>query len=112
MAVTETISVYRGEQVTLTFQMTPVENVTGWTIHFTVAKKANAASKLIGPLLATTSGLASGQFRVQLTEEVLDKTPGTYFFDAWRTDEGQEQVLALGPFIIGGNARVPPTEVV
>ena len=110
MAVTQTIEVYRGEQATLNFTMTPVENILGWTIHFTVAKKANVSTKLIGPLLVPA--LASGIFRVQLTEELLNLNPGSYFYDAWRTDEGQEQVLALGTFLVIGNARVPPIEVV
>lgn len=110
MAVTQTIQVYRGEQATLDFAMTPNESITGWTIHFTVAKKQNASAKMLGPLVA--SNPSPGVFRVVLTEEQLDINPGTYFFDAWRTDEGQEQVLALGPFVVLGNARVPPTDVV
>lgn len=110
MAVSQTIRVYRGEQANLRFTMSPFEDITGWTLHFTVAKKANTATKLLGPLACTF--LNSGQFAVYLTEEDLDQAPGSYFYDVWRTDEGQEQVLALGAFEIVANARVPPIEVI
>lgn len=109
MATTQSITVYRGERATLDFTMSPVEDIAGWHIHFTVAKKENSTTKLIGPVEATI--LVSGQFRVSLDEEDLDLTPGSYAYDVWRTDEGFEEVLALGSFVVTGNARVPPLEV-
>jgi hypothetical protein len=107
MAVTETITVYRGEQVSLNFSMVPAASIVGWTIVFTVARKANSPSKLITQV-ATAVDSATGTFTLALTEEQTDLTPGTYSFDVWRTDEGYEQVIAIGPFVVSPAARVPP----
>jgi hypothetical protein len=107
MAVTQTITMYRGEQVVLSWTMSPVVNIAGWTLVFTVARKANSPSKLITQAATVVSGPA-GTFTVTLTEEQSNLTPGSYFFDVWRTDEGYEQVIAIGPFVISPTARVPP----
>jgi hypothetical protein len=107
MATEETITVYRGEQATLNFTMSPVVDITGWTIVFTVAAARDSATKKVTATATIVNGPA-GTFRVALTEEHLDLAPLRYFFDVWRTDEGLEQVLALGPFVVVGVARVPP----
>jgi hypothetical protein len=107
VAVTQTLTVYRGEQAAINFTMAPVEDITGWSLKFTVAKKANSATKLISVTPVILSGPA-GTFRVTLTEENLDLNPATYFFDVWRVDEGFEQVLAIGSFVVSATARVPP----
>ena len=106
MATVQTITVYRGEQVVLNFTMSPVVNISGWTLPFTVAKKSNSPTKLIqvnGVILAGPSGT----FSVTLTEENTDQTPDTYYFDVWRNDEGYEQVLAIGSFVVLPTARLP-----
>jgi hypothetical protein len=107
MAVTETITIYRGEKVSLNLTMTPVESIAGWTIVFTVARKANSPTKLITQPASVVDGTA-GTFTLALTEEQTDLAPGTYLFDVWRTDGGFEQVLAIGPFVVAPVARVPP----
>lgn len=106
MAVEQTITVYRGEQVTLNFTMTPVVDISGWTLPFTIAKKANSSTKLVSKNGVIISGI-NGTLYVTLTEEDLDISPGTYYFDLWRNDEGYEQVLALGSFIVAPVARLP-----
>jgi hypothetical protein len=74
---------------------------------FTVARKANSVTKLITQAMSVVNG-AAGTFTTSLTEEQLDLSPGTYFFDVWRTNEGFEQVIAVGPFVVSPTARVPP----
>ena len=106
MAVEQTISVYRGEQVVLNFTMAPVVDITTWTLVFSLVKKANSTTKLITQSAPVISG-PLGTFRVTLTEEQMNLSPAIYFFDVWRTDEGFEQVLAIGPFIVRATARVP-----
>lgn len=108
MATEQTITVFRGEQAALNFTMMPVVNITGWTLAFTVAKKANSETKMIAPMVAVVQSGPAGTFRVTLTEELLDLIPATYFYDVWRTDEGFEQPLAYGPFTVSPMARVPP----
>ena len=112
MAVTtETILVYRGEQVVLNWAMTPVPvgGIVGWNLSFTVAKKVNALSKLISKVPVIDDPVA-GTFHVTLTDEDTDLKPGTFVYDVWRTDDGSEQLLALGVFMLSGDARVPPAE--
>ncbi len=106
----QTITIYRGEQVTIPFAFNPVENITGQTLKFTVAKASNSTVKMIGPIAITAGNPLVGTFSVVLTEELTNLTPATYEFDVWRTDEGFEELKAAGDFIIVGNARVPPLE--
>ena len=106
MATTDSILVYRGEQATLNFTMSPVENITSWAIVFTLSRKVNTATKVLTQAATILNG-AAGTFRVTLTEEQLDLTPGTYQYDVWRNDEGQEQVLAIGTFTVAPAVRTP-----
>ena len=110
--VDQTITVYRGEAVTLNFTMDPVEDITTWTLYLTITRGSNKTVKVLGPMLMTIVNGAAGTFRRILTEEQLDIFPTTYRFDVWRTDEGLEQPKAIGDFIILGNSRVPPVEVI
>ena len=104
----QTITVYRGEAPVLNFTMDPVPagGIAGWALVFTVAKKANSATKLITAVPSIISG-PLGTMRVVSTAAMLDLSPGTYFFDVWRMDAGFEEVLASGPFVIEGDARLP-----
>lgn len=108
--VDQTITVYRGEAITLPFTMSPVENIAGWTLKFTVSKAVNKTTKLLGPLAMVHDVDANGTFHVTLLEEDTNLNPGNYRWDVWRTDEGLEQPKATGPFILTGNVRVPPIE--
>ena len=109
MAIETAILVYRGEQAVLNFAMDPSHTpISGWTLMFTVARRANSTLKLIGPVACTILNATTGTYRVTLTEEQTDLSPADYFWDVWRTDEGFEQVLGLGTFTISADARVPP----
>lgn len=114
MARKSLIGIFRGEDVTLNFTAyttdtgSTAQNITGWTIVFTVAEVSNSTSKLI-----TASGsitvAASGTFSVSIADTDTDNiAPGTYFWDVWRTDAGLERCLGYGAFRIQGNARIPP----
>lgn len=104
----QTIVLYRGEAVTVNFTMAPVEDITTWTLQFTVTKAANKATKILGPLPMSIVSGPLGTFKIALMEEQLDLAPASYRFDVWRVDEGTEQIKAIGVFIILGNSRVPP----
>jgi len=107
MAVTtQDITVYRGEKATLNIAVTSGENITGWTLLFTVARKKDMATKLFQVTGAVVSGVA-GTLSVALTTTHTNQTPDEYAFDLWRTDAGYEQLLALGGFIVAANVRVP-----
>jgi hypothetical protein len=94
-----TNSPFKGEALTLSFTMTPVTNITGWTITFTlkraqtdpVAVKTQAAVIVSGP---------AGTFTVSLLKADTNIKPGTYYYDVQRTDGGSEAVLSIGTFTI------------
>jgi hypothetical protein len=109
MAVTnQTIEIYRGEEVTLEFTLTPTTNITGWTIQFTVAKAANSTVKVIDTMAASIANAVGGIFSVSLDADVTgDLEPGTYYYDAWRMDAESERLLAAGLFKVFAVARLP-----
>lgn len=108
--VDQTITVYRGEARRVTFTMSPVENITAWSLKLTVTKGTNKTTKVLGPLTMTIVDGPNGIFRYDFTEEQLDLSPVTYRFDVWRDNEGLEQAKAIGNFVVLGNSRVPPIE--
>lgn len=106
--VDQTITVYRCQAIVLNFTMSPVEDITTWTLMFTVTKAINKTTKILGPLTMTIVSGSAGTFRVTLTEEQLDLRPAIDRFDVWRTDEGLEDPKAMGNFVVLGSSRVPP----
>ena len=110
MLTDQTIEVYRGEQVRLTWTMTPLEDISGHTLVFTVTKGLNRTTKVLGPLPITILSGPAGTFERLLTEEQMNLNPATYNWDVWRVDEGFEGPKAIGPFVVRPNVRVPPIE--
>jgi hypothetical protein len=97
-----TISIYRGEDVLIRFVMSPSEDVSAWSIVFTVR---GADGVLISRTCDIDDGPA-GEFSVLLADDDTDGLrPGTYLFDVWRTDEGSEHVLEIGDFNVAPVAR-------
>jgi hypothetical protein len=107
MPGTDPITVYQGEDVTLNFTMSPLEDVTGWTLLFTVETDPETP-KLIAVAGAITDG-PNGKMAVTLddTTSGTDQTPGSYTYDLWRTDTDSERVLAHGDFHVKDSARFP-----
>lgn len=106
MPVVQSITVYRGEDITLGFTMVPPRDITGWDISFTVAKSYNNPNKLIQVTATLTSG-PNGTFDVILTSGQLDIEPGTYVYDVFRVTPGNLRILSVGEFIIKADAREP-----
>jgi len=115
MARKSSISIYRGEDFTQPFVAyttdtgSTAENITGWTLLFSVARSRNSTDKLISAACSITVA-ASGTFSVTIADTITDDiAPGAYFWDVWRTDAGFERLLGSGSFNILGNARIPPS---
>jgi hypothetical protein len=95
VSITSNLSFFRGEDITLDFQMTPPVDVTGWTISFKVATTlggtvqfAKSASIIDGP---------RGKFRVSIASaDTSGLTVGRYVWDCRRTDSGNKATLADG----------------
>jgi hypothetical protein len=106
MPVIQTITVWRGEDITLEFTMVPARDITGWVISLTIAKNFNNPNKLIQVTGTVTSG-PNGTFSVILTSAQLDIEPGTYVYDVFRTDPGFNRILSAGTFELKADAREP-----
>jgi hypothetical protein len=103
----QTIEIGRGDAGTLNFSYSPVVDITGYTITFSVAKVRGGTEKLFPQVAASVISGPAGTFRVLLTTQHTNQPHGTYYWDASRTDSGQEQVIARGPFVIVAGARLP-----
>ncbi len=95
VSITSHLSFFRGEDLTLDFQMTPPSDVTGWTISLKIADSlggsvqvTKSASIIDGP---------RGRFRVTLASaDTAALAVGRYVWDARRTDAGNKATLADG----------------
>ena len=113
MAETQNLTMDRGDDITLegtiytTSAHTAAQDITGWTLLFTLAKRRNSTVKLISKAGSIVTA-ASGTFTVAIDDiDTDDIEPGTYFWDVARTNAGYERTLVKGTFTIEGNARIP-----
>lgn len=106
MPVGQSIQVYRGEDITLSFTMVPALDITGWTFSLTVARSNNIASKVFQVTGIITSG-PNGRFQFIIPSVNLNINPDTYVYDVFRTSPGNLRILSVGNFIIGPDARFP-----
>lgn len=102
MAQTDSITVYRGEDRLIEVTMSPVTDITGWTLLLSV--------RGVGGALFTKSGTITsaedGTFTFTLADDdTANLKPGYYTYDVWRTDSGSERVVAIGNFIVTDVAR-------
>jgi hypothetical protein len=107
----QSLSCVYGEavEITLTMDAPPVGGVAGWTLGFWVRKDTLAGSLVV---VTKTSGsgitlvdAVAGIWTVLLSSADTKQTTGTYLFDLWRTDAGDETALAQGRFSIGDTVR-------
>jgi hypothetical protein len=108
MPITSNIgTIYRGEDVTLNFTMSPVVDISGWTLVFNIRDERLTGDSLLTASGSVTSG-AGGTFSIPLAAADTDNLdPDEYAWDVWRTDSGSAAVLALGTITVEGTPRVP-----
>lgn len=104
MAQANDFTTYRGEDVVLTFTMTPTTNISGWTIDF------NARRSLTDPtIFLTVAGVvtnaAAGIFTVTLSAANTLTVSGSVPYDVVRTDSGSVAVLSIGTWTNKGGVR-------
>lgn len=95
MSVASNLSFFRGEDVVVDFQVSPMEDVTAWTVSFKVADTlggtvqfTKSASIVDGP---------RGKFRVTIASaDTASLSAGRYTWDCRRTDSGARATLAHG----------------
>jgi hypothetical protein len=107
MAINQTISIGRGEDIELKFTMTPRVDITGWLIQFTVTSQLNNSPK-VAQLNAVLTNAPLGKFSIYLSaNQTYIIFPDVYQYDVWRIDAGQERILSIGKFEVTANSRVP-----
>lgn len=98
---------YRGEDVELDFTMTPLTDITGWTISCRVKLTPTDATALL-TVNATIQTAAAGTFKVPFTSaQTSGLSANTYAYDVWRTDSGSQAALSIGSLTIKGSPRTP-----
>lgn len=99
-AVQANFSVYKGEDVGITDSMSPVTNITGWSLQFTLRRyygdAAAVLTKTIGAGITVTDA-TNGVFKVSIASaDTANLTPGVYVYDVERADAGNRTVLTIG----------------
>jgi hypothetical protein len=95
MSISSNLVFYAGEDIVLNFQMTPVQDITGWTITWKAAlglggtiEISESASIIDGP---------RGRFQVTIASAATASLAvGRYVWDARREDSGNVATLADG----------------
>ena len=104
MAEINDIEFYKGEAIALVFTMTPLTDITGWTIEMNVKYDATDTAVLL-TIAATITTAAAGIFTVNLTSaqtKTLYTSAGgrPLAYDVQRTDAAAEAVLSIGSLSI------------
>jgi hypothetical protein len=107
----QSLSCVYGEavEITLTMDAPPAGGASGWTLGFWLRKDTLTGSLVV---VTKTSGsgitlvdATAGIWTVLLSSADTKQVTGTYLFDLWRTDAGDETALAQGRFSIGDTVR-------
>jgi hypothetical protein len=95
MSISAKLNFFQGEDVTLTFSMTPPQDITGWTLTCTVKNQLGGTTQFtVTPTILDTG---RGVFQaVWGRSNTSGLTPGDYVWDVRRTDTNNNTVLAHG----------------
>ena len=102
MAITTNVECYRGEAVTINWQLDPAGSISGWTMTFELLDVDGGTvilSRTVGSGITVTAP-STGAATITLTATHTNRTPGAYFYSISRTNSGNETVLSRGAFII------------
>lgn len=100
MATINNISIYKGEAVVINFTMSPVTDITGWTIALTIRDNANDTGSALLSVAGVIVLAAAGTFKFTLTSTQTKMAVGNYAYDVQRTDLAGESVLSIGTLSI------------
>src|SRR5258708_1271789 len=101
MAQLNNLTCFRGEAPVFNFTMSPLVNLTGVPIVFTVRKRNDATQPTLISVNGVVTNGPAGQFSITVTHpQTMQATlpAGMYAYDVWRTDAGNEAVLSYGSF--------------
>jgi hypothetical protein len=101
MPGTDTIDIYRGEDVLLPFVIED-EDITGWTLLLSV----NYGGEVLFTKDGTVTDASGGAFSFLIDAgDTVEIEARAYRYDVWRTDVGSERMLAIGAFTVAERAR-------
>jgi hypothetical protein len=95
MSIQSNLVIFQGEDVTLNFQMTPAQDISGWTLSGTVKPYLGGSASFTFTPTVVDGG--RGQFRASWPRgNTSGLSPGDFVWDVRRTDSGANTVLAHG----------------
>jgi hypothetical protein len=99
MSVQSNLEFFQGEDVLLTFTLTPPQDMTGWTLAGTVRDKLGGTSQFTFTPTVTDAG--RGIFTATWSRSNTSAlAPGDFVWDVRRTDSGKNTVLAHGQITV------------
>lgn len=101
MAIHNDFSWYRGEDILLTFTMTPTTDITGWSITCRVKAQVQDTTPLL-TIAGSVTTPAAGIFTVPVSaaQDTTTLQAGTYPYSVIRTDSGSVAVLSEGTLTV------------
>jgi hypothetical protein len=94
MSISTNLTFFRGEDIALTFTLSPLQDITGWTI---VWKLADRSGSVILTKSATLVVAVTGTFKVTIdSADTAALSMGLYLWDCRREDVGAKATLADG----------------
>lgn len=84
------------------FTFKPPFDISGWTLEFNMAPSGGA---IIITKAAVPINMVIGQFSFGLTHADTTQLPNAYVYEVWRTDTGNEVMLATGDLVIVEDAK-------
>lgn len=99
--IVQTISCLKGEAVRINHVLDPIvpAGIAGWTIRIGVKATFADTVFLVDQVLTVTDAAACTS-TTTIPHASTNIAAGTYYFDIWRIDSGNETPLTAGPFII------------
>jgi hypothetical protein len=95
MSISSNLNFFQGEDVLLNFNLSPPQDITGWTLTGTVKDKLGGTVQFTFTPTITDAG--KGLFQVAWSRaQTSALNPGDYVWDVRRTDAGNNSVLANG----------------
>lgn len=116
MANQQNFNLFRGEDVELTVTLDSGEAVTGWALAFYIRTAPEASGSALvtrstsnGGITMTAASGAAGVFTITIPASSTLLLPvGSYRYDLWRLDSGDEVMLAYGACDVLGQVRHSP----
>ncbi len=103
MAQHNDFAIYRGEDILITFTLSPVVNISGWTMTFQVRRAIGDPTVLLA-ITPTLTTPASGICTVAISSaQTLSLSAGPYPCSLTRTDSGSAALLSEGTLKVQGS---------